>query len=448
MKIIQSFWAGRRHVINEGFGWYHPRFHALSWVLSCLQLSKYYEVELYTDQIGYDFLIKELQLPYKKVYIILDELNDFSTDFWALPKIKTYTLQSEPYLHIDGDVFIWEAFPEDLMASDYISQNLEITTEYYHNMWTEIYPQLDYLPIEMNGYVSGTNNLACNMGIFGGNDTVFLKKYANKSFEFASKNKNLSAKINASQFNMFFEQVLFQEMITSENKTCGFLINEISHDNDYKGFGDFYRVPHQKTYLHLLGVYKRNFHVCKMLESYVMLKYPEYFKKITTLFEDYQSLSNHTDFENLFSQDKSIYFDYFKKLIASKEPIIFDDYMLTLRDLVITNEYYTLYDCIKNNKNKHFCIIPCFQTMSETFEDETHTFLKIQEINNEFTFMPIDDIDETLFNFFKTTIDYPTLINKMVNLLDEEAFKMKEDFIDMVNDRLSYYFKHKLILIY
>ena len=339
MKIVQSFWAGKRQVIDESFGWYHPRFHALSWVLSCLQLSKYYEVELYTDQIGYDFLIKELQLPYKKVYIVLDELNVYSTDFWALPKIKTYTLQNEAYLHIDGDVFIWEAFPNDLMASDFISQNLEITTDYYSSMWAEIFPQLDFLPSEMNGYVSGANNLACNMGIFGGNDIAFLKKYANKSFEFASKNKNLSNKINASQFNMFFEQVLFQEMLTSENKTCSFLINEISRDNDYKGFGDFYRVPHQKTYLHLLGVYKRNFQVCKMLESYVMLYYPAYFKKISNLFEDYQSLTSHANFENLFSHDKSIYFDYFKKLIVSKEPIIFDDYMLTLRDLVIGNDY-------------------------------------------------------------------------------------------------------------
>ena len=36
----------------------------------------------------------------------------------------------------------------------------------------------------------------------------------------------------------------------------------------------------------------------------------------------------------------------------------------------------------------------------------------------------------------------------MVNLLDEEALEMKADFIDMINERLNYYFKHKLILIY
>ena len=81
MKIIQSFWAGKLQFTEESFGWQHSRFHALSWALSCLQLSKYYAVELYTDTIGYEFLIKKLNLPYAKVHIVLDELNNFSTDF-------------------------------------------------------------------------------------------------------------------------------------------------------------------------------------------------------------------------------------------------------------------------------------------------------------------------------------------------------------------------------
>ena len=416
--------------------------------MSCLQLSKYYAVELYTDTIGYEFLIKVLNLPYDKVHVVLDELNNFSTDFWALPKIKTYTLQNEPYLHVDGDVYIWEPFTDELLQSDFISQNLEVTTDYYHSMWADIYPHLDFLPQEMNGYVTGNNNFACNMGIFGGNDTSFLKKYAEKSYEFAKKNKNLSNKINASQFNMFFEQVLFQEMLTLENKSCSFLIKEISHDNDYKGFGDFYRVPHEKTYLHLLGVFKRNFQVCKMLESYVMLHYPEYFQKISNLFEDYNALTNNAYFEKLFCQNKIIIFDKFKKCIINKEPVIFDDYKLALRDLVTANDYYILFDCIKNNKEKHFCIIPSFEKHIETFENENYTYFKILEMNNEFTSIPVDEIDETLFVFFETKINYSTLINNMINLLDEDALEMKEDFIKMIDERLSYYFKHKLILIY
>lgn len=128
--IVQSFWTGQQNTETNSFGWLSPKFHALSWALSSLQLSKFYDVELYTDNNGCELLINKLQLPYKKVHVVLDELNHFHKDFWALPKIKTYSLQKEAFLHVDGDVFIWEKFPGKLLRSDIISQNLEITTEY------------------------------------------------------------------------------------------------------------------------------------------------------------------------------------------------------------------------------------------------------------------------------------------------------------------------------
>jgi hypothetical protein len=446
MKIIQTFWSGKRDVITESFGWYSPRFHALSWTLSCLQLSKFYDVELYTDSIGYDFLINKLNLPYKKVNIVLDELNIYPTDFWALPKIKTYSLQNEPYLHIDGDVFIWEPFNEKLLSSDFISQNLEITTEYYQTMWAEIYPNLDFIPREMMGYINGINNFACNMGIFGGNDIDFLKKYSNKSMDFAIKNINLSKKINASQFNMFFEQVLFQEMLFEENKTCNFLFDEVCNDDDYKGFGDFYKVPYEKTYLHLLGVYKRNFSVCKMLESYVLSHYPSYFKNITCLFEDYKGLISHKNYNNLFiNQD-----DLIKKLVYNlKEKIFvdFDELEIAIRDINANRLYFPLFNGIKTKTEFKIYIIPCFDIIKESYEEDNLAFFRVKELNSEFNEIPIDEIDEIMFNHFKTNPLYSELISFMLSLLEEDANEMKNEFISMINDRLEYYLRNKLIVI-
>ena len=107
MKIVQSFWSGSQKEFTNSYGWFSYKYNWMSWILSCHQLAKHHkEVELYTDQFGYDILIKKLQLPYTKVHVVLDELNHYNKDLWAIAKIKTFQLQKEPFLHVDGDVFV------------------------------------------------------------------------------------------------------------------------------------------------------------------------------------------------------------------------------------------------------------------------------------------------------------------------------------------------------
>jgi hypothetical protein len=93
MKIIQSFWGGKYKSIEDSYGWWDHRFHWLGWMLSCNQLLRFYDrVELYTDEFGYDILIRKLKLPYTNVHIVLDELNVLPNDLWAMAKIKTYLI--------------------------------------------------------------------------------------------------------------------------------------------------------------------------------------------------------------------------------------------------------------------------------------------------------------------------------------------------------------------
>ena len=90
MKIIQSFWSGNNDCLKDGYGWLSPIYHYASWILSCNQLRKYYDdVILVTDRAGYDVLIDNLHLPYTNVIVCLDELSKYSSNLWALAKIKT-----------------------------------------------------------------------------------------------------------------------------------------------------------------------------------------------------------------------------------------------------------------------------------------------------------------------------------------------------------------------
>ncbi|MBB3188344.1 DUF6734 family protein [Microbacter margulisiae] len=283
MKVIQSFWGGQHKSIQNSYGWLDYKFHWLGWMLSCHQLVKYYnDVELYTDEFGYDILICKLHLPYTKVHVILDELNNLPNDLWAMAKIKTYSMQKEPFLHVDGDVFIFEPFPEEFINSPLIAQNREFTTTYYRVMWDKIYPNLEYLPEQMESFHQGRNNLAYNMGIVGGNDVSFFKRYSRLSSDFVYQNSQIWDKINLFNFNVFFEQVLFCECADSEEKTIDVLINGDIGDNEYTGFGDFDAVPDNRRYLHLIGVFKRDAWTCYKMLQYCWYHHPEWIK---TLFD-------------------------------------------------------------------------------------------------------------------------------------------------------------------
>lgn len=87
MKIIQTFWTAGQDPLKHSFGWTHPEYNLMS---------------------------------------------------WALSKIKTYSLQPDPFLHIDGDIYVLNRIPEVIAESQLVAQNREIGTGYYRQMMDKI----------------------------------------------------------------------------------------------------------------------------------------------------------------------------------------------------------------------------------------------------------------------------------------------------------------------
>lgn len=123
MKIIQTFWSGGGNPLEKSYGWPLPEYNMMSWTLSCLSLRRFYDdVELYTDREGYELLVVRLKLPYTRVYVVYDETL-CRPMYWAYAKIKTYSLQSEQFLHVDGDIYITNTL-QNLLQKKYIMQPL------------------------------------------------------------------------------------------------------------------------------------------------------------------------------------------------------------------------------------------------------------------------------------------------------------------------------------
>jgi hypothetical protein len=107
VKIIQTLYLSDNgeDPLKNNLGFLSPEFNWMGWALSCLQLKQYYRyVELYTNNAGYEVLINKLKLPYDEVHLVLNDIT-FPPQLWAYPKLYTYSLQSAPFLHIDGDAF-------------------------------------------------------------------------------------------------------------------------------------------------------------------------------------------------------------------------------------------------------------------------------------------------------------------------------------------------------
>lgn len=306
MRIIQSAWAcGKLNLLTSNSGCLAPEYNLMSWALSCLQLRQYYpELVLYCDSVSARMLIDTLQLPYSDVVCNLDSLNIYHPQLWALPKISAYSQQEKPFLHVDADVFIWKKFEDKLLNGNLIAQNIEAATEYYEKIMVSLEASLNYFPQEiLSERKSKKPILAYNAGIFGGSDISFFQKYTSKAFDFIEQNTLSLSKINVSNFNIFFEQYLFYCLVKKYNKKVNVLLSDIIGDNQYKGFGDFARVPYEKQYLHLLGNYKRNDFVCKQMAGRLRQDYPEYYYRIIEtfkknklpLFKDYYNLEDITE---------------------------------------------------------------------------------------------------------------------------------------------------------
>ena len=68
IRIIQTFWGGGHNPLECGYGWSHAEHNLMSWALSCHSLRGHYsQVELYTDQRGYDVLIGKLAFAREKM---------------------------------------------------------------------------------------------------------------------------------------------------------------------------------------------------------------------------------------------------------------------------------------------------------------------------------------------------------------------------------------------
>lgn len=290
MQIIQTFWSGRRNPLECGYGWNNAEHNLMSWALSCYSLcSNYDQVELYTDQRGYEVLIEKLKLPYTNVHIVYTD-SLCLPQHWAYAKVKTYYMQNKPFLHVDGDIYTPKPFKQELLEAPLIAQNREIGTVYYRRMIENILRHKEIvLPQYITDALRKESIASYNMGIFGGSDLEFIHHYCQESFAFLEKNRMNDHSFPNSRVNcnIFFEQVFFAVLADIEGKEVVSVLGRPMKDEGYSAH-EFCDLAYwnQRHFFHILGGHKRNPYNAEMIRRTLLRLYPNVLERVFALFPE------------------------------------------------------------------------------------------------------------------------------------------------------------------
>lgn len=294
MKIVQSYWSKpvhRNSVSNtksqgKAFaGWRQTDFHFMSWTLSCLNLRKFYEnVELVTDEVGYRYLIEKLKLPYSSVRVELDCINTYPSSLWAIGKLYTYGIQNEPFIHVDGDVYIWGKFNAEIESSGLLAQNKDIVNGHYIAGYSRLKDLKFSFPEILAASPDEIRSLqGSNAGIIGGNNFDFFKDFSKKSFEFIDKNIHLTSNLSDTEstwFALIYEQLLFSLLAKKNEVDINYLFSEDEFNAiDVSAFSNKYDIK----YVHLLGNTKKYLEHCKEIYGLLLLEDPKYLNNVSSI---------------------------------------------------------------------------------------------------------------------------------------------------------------------
>ncbi|MEO8662548.1 MAG: DUF6734 family protein [Bryobacteraceae bacterium] len=274
-----SFWS-KPFTVERHTSWASELHHWLAWGLSVETARRHYpQTCLVTDDAGARILIDDLQLPFTSVIIGLDRLRDADPEWWALGKLEAYRRQPEPFVHVDTDVFLWNALPTNVASAPVFAQNPEPIPQgescYRPRELEEALTSSGWLPREWLWYRKQTAEQRAECcGIFGGCDLEFIQKYAAKALRLAldPRNRGLANLHGRIGHMILLEQYLLTACLEYRGVRIEYL---------FESMADAYQPGRaaELGYTHLAAGAKRNPRIARELERRVASDLPRHYER-------------------------------------------------------------------------------------------------------------------------------------------------------------------------
>lgn len=294
MDAIQTFWTvpGEPAEQTHG-GWLDPRFHLMSWALSASLLHEHFgSVTLHTDLAGRSMLADLLELPYSEVHITQEGLGDiYPKKWWVMRKMNSYSYASGPFVHVDGDAFLWNGLPDHLWQRPLIAQNSQNGFQCYQIAVEQLKEAGVSMPLFLDDS-SGQFN-AVNMGIVGGTDWLFFHDFLCeiKAFYETHLSHRTFAPGTTGFLNTLIEECFFQHYAQHHRREVDTWISS-PLTQGYETIAN--SMDNRHGFTHMIGTNKKDIYLCKQVELQLKRRYPTVFRRVSAMAERFSSKSRRT----------------------------------------------------------------------------------------------------------------------------------------------------------
>jgi hypothetical protein len=287
LRAVWSLWT-KPLTHSPHPGWLTQKHHLLSWLLSFESARRFYpETQLITDDAGARLLVDELGLSFEHVSTALNSLAAHDPDWWALGKLYAYHEQTEPFVHIDADVFLWKPLPDRLAEAGVFAQNPEPFlpgASHYRPESIEHALTLHthgWLPEEWVWFRRARHDRQRGecCGIFGGTRTDFIRHYSGLGLRLANDPANRrgwALVTNKVDSMLLLEQYMLAACIEYHAATPTSPFTDVRLAYLFNSFTEAFNpdCAARVGYTHLIGDAKRNAAIADRLESRVWRDYP------------------------------------------------------------------------------------------------------------------------------------------------------------------------------
>lgn len=217
MNALYSF-NSKTFLVNEKLAVNYANFF-FSWGLSVSLAKKHFtKVILVTDDKGKELLCDILKLPFDEVMLNFNTSPNVNKNLFLYPKILAMDLQTEPFVYIEPDVFL---FNNINTSANIILQSYEgFSQSEYSGLFTQYINELETSGFADEIFINREISIkyGYNTGIVGGTDIQFIKYYCGKAKDLIDFiNQNYST-INPNLY-LLYERWLMALCLSVQNKT-------------------------------------------------------------------------------------------------------------------------------------------------------------------------------------------------------------------------------------
>lgn len=282
--VFTYFNPDESYANTAGYRYYSDMLYTMA-LATLLAMRHFVTVQVVTSSWGARVL-REAGVPATEYSTALDTVRRVPKAFWAYGKLIAYTLQTQPFVHVDNDVFLWKALPRRMLSAELCFQSKEAFNQATYKWYSLLQPCWDAAPARPQVIVDNpVTDFTYNCGVCGGHRLEFFREWLRVSGEY------ILAEANQALFYNQYRTVLQHQNLWHEQYFGASLIKAHALRDKVELVTDDINAPawcaNNTSYTHIWGGTKHATGVMNRVRSRLLKENPQIYNKVTCFVNEY-----------------------------------------------------------------------------------------------------------------------------------------------------------------